>query len=197
VYDYRDAPIPLIVMSLLKGGTLGKFMSEEAPLRPRRVIAVLREVASALDHIHSSGFIHRNVTPQNIFLTEDGVAKLIDFGIAGMPTAGETAGLRVDHRGDIWSLAVVGFEMLAGRHPFPGDSLMERFARVIQEPVPSLFQSKPELPPACDVIFARALARNPDDRYPSAGEFADALTAVFPPAPGLLSKLLGKARTTR
>ena len=166
---------------------MGTYAGPRRSLQGSKAVNVLRPVARALDHIHDSGFVYRNVAPHHILLTERALSdpryseevKLVDLRAAGMIPTREVAGPRVDHRSDIWSLAVVAFEMLTGRHPFPANNLMARYFKITHGPVPSPRQLNPELPPACDGVFARAFAKDRDERYSSASAFVDALTEAL------------------
>ncbi|WP_280241083.1 serine/threonine-protein kinase [Nocardia abscessus] len=168
------------------------------PLAPVRAVEVIAQTAGALDAAHAAGLVHRDVKPGNILLHTSGFVYLIDFGIARAPdltsitasgsvvgTCGYMAPERftgsVDARSDIYSLACVLYEILTGSMPFgDGEPAQQMRAHLMAEP-PRASQVARGVPAALDTVIARGMAKNPDERYPSAGELAAAARAVMGP----------------
>jgi len=186
-----------MVMEWIDGRLLRDVLSEEGTLAPRRALPIALAICDALDHIHGSGVVHRDLKPENIMIHADGSVKIIDFGIAAqagsrrltfgnfsrrMGTADYVApeqvkGKRGDARTDIYSLAVIVYEMLTGQTPFPGsNALVVLNSRLVNDPVPPR-EANPELSPGLEAVLLRALERDPAQRYASARDFADALSA--------------------
>ncbi len=178
-----------IAMELLQGTTL-KDWSRKPNLMPfQQVLPILATVAEAMDYAHQQGVVHRDIKPANIMLTDDEVVKIMDFGIAKMATSSKTqtnivmgtptymspeqiAGKKVDGRSDIFSLAVVMFELLTGRPPFMADNVSALLFAIAHRPHPSLKAIRPDLPPILKDVLDRALHKDSVHRYRRAGEFA-------------------------
>jgi serine/threonine-protein kinase len=163
--------------------------------------AILRQAADGLDHAHnlcdsagkSVGLVHRDVSPSNLFVTDAGTVKVLDFGVAKSQDAlarthtgalkGKYAymspehvvGHPVDRRSDVWSLGVVLYELLTAQRLFWRDSEYKMFQAIIEEPIPSLIQRRPGLPPRVAQVADRALSRDPRLRFASAREMGEAL----------------------
>jgi serine/threonine protein kinase len=186
---------PFIVMEYLPGGTLGE-RTRKQPVAPDAALAWLGQAAEALDSAHGVGIVHRDVKPPNLLFDERDDLAVADFGIAriaddsdsGMTATGTvlgTAGYLAPEQAlgqpagpasDLYSLGAVGYELLTGQRPFQRASDTAEAAAHINEPVPSVSERRPELPPAVDRVFERALAKDPGARYPSAAAFVGALT---------------------
>jgi serine/threonine protein kinase len=197
VYDFGEQEdLPYLVMRYMAGGSLtdrikkGHVSTEEA-------VAILRPIASALDYAHSKGVVHRDVKPSNILFDKSGDAYLSDFGIVrlaeatvsftGSAVIGTAAymspeqaqgGAELDGRSDVYSLGVVLYEMLAGDVPYKGETPTQQLIAHILEPVPRISQVNADVSPEVETVLMRALAKNRDDRYPTAGALVDALEAA-------------------
>lgn len=178
-----------IAMELLQGTTLTQWSRKPNLLALEQVISILATVAEAMDYAHQQGVVHRDIKPANIMLTTDRVVKIMDFGIAKMATSSKTqtnivlgtpmymspeqiAGKKVDGRSDIFSLAVVMFELLTGRPPFIADNVSALLFAIAHTPHLSVRALRPDLPPAIKEVLDRALHKDPVHRYRRAGEFA-------------------------
>jgi serine/threonine-protein kinase len=194
VYDYgTDADgSQFIVMQLVEGDTLATLLRERGHLETDDAVRIALGVASALEAAHRRGLVHRDVKPGNILLTDDGDVKVTDFGIAravseaSMTVTGTTLGSvhyfspeqargdEVTGASDVYALGIVLYEMLTGRRPFEGDSAAGvALKRLNEDPAPpSAFRP---VPTGLSAIVMRALQREPADRFPDAGSFAEAL----------------------
>jgi TolB-like protein/Flp pilus assembly protein TadD len=193
-------------MPFVQGESLRQRLVREKQLPVEEALRLTRDVAEALTHAHTHGVVHRDIKPENILL-EGGRAIVADFGIArAVDAAGgerltetglalgtpaymspeQSAGQReVDGRSDIYSLACVLYEMLAGEPPFTGPTAQVILARHSLDPVPSLRTARRTVPPGMEQAVVKALAKVPADRYLTAAEFADALTRpAVAPRPG-------------
>jgi serine/threonine-protein kinase len=198
------------VMPFVRGESLRHRLKSGGKLPVRDAVRILIEVADALAYAHRQGIVHRDIKPENILL-EEGHAVLADFGVAraivaartvnasdggnltgtgmsvGTPTymspeqaAGDS---HVDARADIYALGLVGYEMLAGQHPFGGSgSVQSMVVAHLTEPAPPVAKLRADTPPAVNAAIARALAKTPDERFRTAEEFRDALEAAPPGA---------------
>ena len=184
-----------IVMRLIDGPTVETLLRDRGPLPLGQALRIATETAEALEVAHDRGIVHRDVKPANILIDADGDVHVADFGIAraagdgGATTSGvvigsphyvspeQVLGADVTPASDIYSLGIVLYEMLTGRRPFDGQSpaaIALRFAPPGGPPPPSAVNQL-GIPGDLDPIVMRALARRPEDRYPSAAELAVAL----------------------
>ncbi|MDQ3812052.1 MAG: serine/threonine protein kinase [Chloroflexota bacterium] len=197
VHDFGqdERGVPYLVVEYVEGATLADLM--DRGLDDVRVPNLLEQVAAGLDYAHSRGVIHRDVKPGNVLLTEDGRCVLADFGLAwiregahltmtggviGTPeymSPEQASGDRVDHRTDVYALGVMLFEMLTGERPFTAADPLGVLLKHVQAPVPSVRSLRPDLPDAVDRVVGRALAKDPNERYQSAGELARAFGLAF------------------
>jgi serine/threonine-protein kinase len=178
-----------IAMEMLQGTTLKQWSRKPNLLPLEKVIPILATVAEAMDYAHQQGVVHRDIKPANIMLTTEEVVKVMDFGIAKMATSSKTqtnivlgtptymspeqiAGKKVDGRSDIFSLAVVMFELLTGRPPFTADNVSALLFAIAHTPHLSVKAIRPDLPPTIKTVLDRALQKDPVHRYRRAGEFA-------------------------
>jgi serine/threonine protein kinase len=183
--------IQYIAMRFVPGGTLAGVLAASGTLSPRRAAGFISPVASALDAAHAAGLVHREVKPANILVDSrrDGREHpyLTDFGIGALTAPGhfvgtpdyaapeQAGGLPVDGRADQYALACVAFEALTGRVPFKRDLPAAVLYAHVSTPPPAATSFRPDLPPGVDDVLAKAMAKDPDDRYPSCADFADAL----------------------
>jgi len=214
-FDTTEAGEPYLVMELLSGESLATRLERERCLPIADAVRIAHQVSSGLAAAHAANIVHRDLKPANIFLTpvagEGALVKLLDFGISkragagkgltgeydilGTPdymapeqALGKTA--HVDHRGDQYALAVIAYEMLAGRTPFAGDDVMDVLRQVISAEPPPIEQLAPHVPSETGDVLRRALSKDPEQRFPSIGEFSAALlrasgTSLPPPVDGL------------
>jgi len=191
-----DADTEAIVMELVPGRTLRDRLDEDRPIDPWQAAALAAQVAEALEAAHQAGLVHRDVKPANVLLSSEGRVKVADFGIAkAMAEADLTQpglmvgtakylapeqvrGEGVDPRTDVYSLGVVLYEMLCGRPPFSADTdAATALARLTSEPLRPR-QVRPSVPKALEEVVCRAMARQPEERYPSASAMRAALLAA-------------------
>ena len=203
VHDYGEQDGQLyIVMSYMPGGSLADRLLR-GPMAPQQAAEVLRRVAGALDAAHQKGIVHRDVKPANILFDSARNAYLADFGTARWADlAGEETMTRLtqhgqligtpaymspeqvhgkrdlDGRTDIYSLGVVLYEMLCGSLPFEGETPMQLAMKHILDPVPDVRAERGDLPTGIETVLDRALAKEPDARYATAGGMAQALAAA-------------------
>ena len=193
IHHYGEIDGRLYVdMRLIAGRDLGTVLAG-GPLEPARAVRIIDQVAKALNAAHKVGLIHRDIKPSNILLDDDDFAYLIDFGIARaaddtrMTKSGNTIGTfayiaperldiqtEEDTRADIYSLACVLYEALTGKPPFPGATPAQLIAAHLNAPPPRPSTTQPHLPAAVDEVIATGMAKDPDQRYATTVELADA-----------------------
>ena len=196
---------PYLVMELLRGESLARRLARTPRLHPGAVLALVQQIAEALDAAHAAGIVHRDLKPENIFLcgpSEAPKLKVLDFGVAkftdalaagGGATASNTlvgtprymspeqarASRTLDGRSDLWALGILAYEMLTGRHPFEGEAIAELLVAILTHPISPPTALRPALPVAVDGWCARALARNRADRFASGHALADAFATAL------------------
>ena len=195
IYDVEELPDGrvFLAMAFCDGETL-KERLERGVIPTTEAVRLAAQIARGLARAHQAGIVHRDVKPGNIMVTTDGDAKLLDFGIAkasggvDMTRTGTTVGTvaymapehvrggTADARSDVWSLGVVLYEMLAGRHPFTGGDNYELLTAIVERPVPPL---PSDVPPPLAGIVSRALDRNANGRFATAGEMASTLEQLL------------------
>jgi serine/threonine-protein kinase len=193
---------PFIVMEHLEGESLADRLSREGRLSLADTSRVVTHVARALSRAHDAGIIHRDLKPANVFLVrndDEEVAKVLDFGIAhvqrtdtlggSVATTGAVVGTpqymspehigaqAVDHRTDLWAMAVMAFECVTGRRPFDATEIGPLVLQICTYPIP-VPSEVANVPAAFDTWFARATRRAPDERFQSARELADELRQI-------------------
>jgi serine/threonine protein kinase len=203
IYEYGEqGDIAYLVMPYVTGGTLRQLLEKRGKLSLAEAVPIIEQAAAGLDSAHAQGIIHRDLKPGNILFHADGRVLLADFGLAKLvkdaqefDSNGQTAltsagtiigtpeylspeqgtGKLVDPRTDIYSLGIVIFQMLGGQVPFSGASPVAVAIKHALEEPPSLTQMNPAILPSVEAVVRKAIAKNPDDRYNSAGELAHAL----------------------
>ena len=206
VYDFGEGGPGLVYLAMeyVPGRTLSALLEAAGPLAPQRAAMLLRQIASGLDAAHKLGIVHRDLKPDNILVVRDDdgseQVKVVDFGIAkamdsrtqGVTRTGlvvgtalymspeQVSGHVIDRRSDVYALGLVAFVLLTGKLPFPGDTAEEAMIRRLTERPQTLAEAAPETawPAGVQAVMDRALAREIADRFPSASEFAAALTAA-------------------
>lgn len=175
--------------------TLRSFRKEDKLLPVRQLLHYIRQCADALDYAHSQGITHRDVKPANLLLTTGGDIKIADFGIAVRKTSDKTAttkgfgsplymspeqasGAKISAHTDMFSLGVVLYELLTGVHPFQANTMPALFKNIVSESPRPLSHYRDGLPEALEMIVARALQKEPEDRYKNCAELAKALSEV-------------------
>jgi len=199
VHDYGETELDgegrtaFLVMELVNGEPLNSVLKRTGRLSLRHALDMLEQTGRALQVAHSTGLVHRDVKPGNIMITPTGQVKITDFGIAKAVDAApvtqtgmvmgtaqyiapeQALGQDATAASDVYSLGVVGYEVLSGRRPFTGDGALTVAMKHIKEPPPPL---PAELPPNVRELIEITLAKNPGMRYRSGGPFADAVAAV-------------------
>ena len=189
IYDVGET---WFVMEYLEGTTLASLLSDRHKLPLDEALGLFGPLADAIDYAHRSGIVHRDIKPGNVMVLADGRPKLMDFGVARLESSIATAsghffgspsymapeqvsGGAVTPRADLFSFAVLAYEVLTGRRPFEGDSITAVMYKVVHEEAPPPRQWDFELPMSYDAIFRKALAKAPDKRFPDAASLVAAL----------------------
>jgi serine/threonine-protein kinase len=209
--DELETGAPYMVMEFLSGHDLAHVLFEEDQLESRTAIDYVLQACEAVAEAHSLGIIHRDLKPANLFLTHrpDGspLVKVLDFGISkaispdsgsqgksltapqsllGSPAYMSPEQVRrpkaVDTRTDIWSFGAILYELLTGELPFRGDTALSVLAAVVSDPVPSLRERRPDISPDLEAVVFKCLEKDPDARYQTVADFAQALAPHAPPS---------------
>jgi serine/threonine protein kinase len=198
---------PYIVSELLDGETLRERMAGGA-LPQRKAIDYALQIATGLAAAHEKGIVHRDIKPDNVFITADGRVKILDFGLAKLTSSDSTAsqtevptrkvntdpgtvmgtmgymspeqlkGQHIDHRSDIFSFGAILYEMLSGKRAFRGDSMAETMSAILREDPPDLSETNRTVSPALERLVHHCLEKNPAERFHSARDLAFALESV-------------------
>ena len=207
VYDVgKEGNIHFIVMELIEGKVLSEVIKEKGRIEYKEAISIIRQVASALSLAHKNQIIHRDIKPHNILITNTGVAKLADFGIAKAVSAAtivggnnkimgsvhyfspeQARGSYVDERSDIYSLGIVLYEMLTGKVPFDGDNPVSIALMHINDPMPSVTKEVPGIPPQLEKIVNKATEKYQSNRYKDVDEMIRDLDDIE-----FITKVMGK-----
>ena len=194
VHDYGEHNgLPYIVIRYMDGGSVAELLLH-GPLSPQRALHIVEQIAPALDYAHQKGVLHRDLKPSNILLDANGDAYIADFGIArilgenapSLTTSGvvgtpsymspeQAQGHELDGRSDVYALGVVLFEMLTGQRPFEGETPYSVAVKHVTEQPPSACKLNPALPPSVERVLYKALEKDPDRRFQTATELAQAL----------------------
>jgi serine/threonine-protein kinase len=206
VYEADEADgFLFIAMRFVHGGDLRTVLDREGALSPERAAEFISPVASALDAAHAAGLVHRDIKPANIlvdaregrpdhvYLSDFGIVKAVVstvtltgpvfIGTADYAAPEQIDGKAVDGRTDQYALACVAYQLLTGTVPYDREQAMAVMVAHLYAPPPSLMARRPDLPGAADKVLAKGMAKSPDQRYASCGEFADALREALGLAP--------------
>src|SRR5437588_422102 len=198
---------PYIVSELLEGETLRDRMAGAA-LAQRKAIDYGLQIAKGLAAAHEKGIVHRDIKPDNIFITNDGHVKILDFGLAKLTSAAhgtsqtevptrkvntdpgtvmgtmgymspeQLKGQQIDHRSDIFSFGAILYEMLSGKRAFRGDSMAETMSAILREDPPDLSETNKTVSPALERVVRHCLEKNPEERFHSARDLAFAIESL-------------------
>ncbi|HXD41534.1 MAG TPA: serine/threonine-protein kinase [Ramlibacter sp.] len=223
VYDSdRDGDVAFLVMEYIQGDDLKHHLDQGKRYSLEQSLKMLRDLLSALEYAHKHGIVHRDIKPANLLIEPGGRVKLTDFGVARMQDSGDATrtqgnmigtlkymspeqvqGFKTDARSDLFSVGVVLYQLLTDTRPFDGDNDFSIIHQIIEQtPVPPS-SINPRLPPAIDAVVARALAKDREQRFATARDFASALqsatrraqdaTVVPPPNPSKKAEGAGAA----
>ena len=199
IYDADEADGTLfIAMRYVDGSDLKQVIRSEGQLDADRTAAIIGQVASALDAAHTLGLVHRDVKPSNVLLTPEDHVYVSDFGltkralsVSGLTATGQLVGTidyvapehikgdAVDRRADVYSLGCMVYECLSGHPPYPRDLEVGVLWAHVEEPPPKVTDERPELLPEVDDVIASAMAKDPNERTPAAGEVATGLRSAL------------------
>ena len=191
IYDIgKSDRVAYMAMELLEGDELRAILSTGQPVPAVQALDVASQVAEGLSYAHERHIVHRDIKPANVMVVRDGLVKITDFGIARMRTNDvktmtgmilgspkymspeQVAGKRADHRSDLFSLGVVLHEMLTGQAPFQADTVHGLMYQTLNSTPTAPSSRNPELPEIVDLIVAKALSKNVEERYQSAADIA-------------------------
>src|SRR5450631_4246257 len=197
IYDFgEDGGVWFIAMEFIKGRELKEYFEANERFSIDDIVRIMSQMLDALDYSHRQGVIHRDIKPANVFLIEDGSVKVADFGIAHIDSSSLTQvgtvlgtpsymspeqimGLPVDGRSDLFSAGVILYQFLTGERPFSGSAATTMQKVLREDPLPPSSLNVPA-PLEMDAIMRKALAKRPEDRFQSAGEFAAAIRVAVP-----------------
>jgi eukaryotic-like serine/threonine-protein kinase len=194
VYDFGEIDqVAYIAMELLHGSDIQKVIDRRLEIPLAKKLDAMAQVCEALAYAHRNGIVHRDVKPSNLFVVDSKCTKVLDFGIARLPSSMLTGAGRIlgtpnymapeqilgkqsDARADLFSAAVVFFELLVYSHPFKSDQIPQR---IVDGEPDSLFDHDPKLPILLERVLQRAMAKDPEQRYRTGSEFAGDLRAIL------------------
>ena len=200
IYDFgEEAGAWFIAMEFVKGRELKECFEANERFTTASIVRIMSQILEALDYSHRQGVIHRDIKPANIFMLSDGSVKVADFGIAHIEASNLTQvgavmgtpaymspeqimGLPVDGRSDLFSAGVILYQFLTGERPFSGSAATTMQKVLKEDPLPPSSLNV-QAPLEMDVIVRKALAKRPEDRFQTAGEFAAAIRAAVPAMP--------------
>jgi len=207
IYDFGETDGHLfIAMEFIQGADLEHLLTHHAPISLAAKLDIIIDVLNGLSYAHRRGIVHRDIKPANIRVDDEGHARIMDFGVARLSTSNLTStgvmmgtpnymapeqisGEAVGPSVDLFSVGAVLFELLTNMKPFQGDTLHSVLFKIVSETPPSLHTLQPSLPSALNEIVQKGMAKDPEQRYRSAAEFANALSAIRAP--------LGAARVSK
>jgi len=193
IYDVgNEGILQYIAMEYLEGQTLENMIRRKVKFNYKIIAQMITQICSALDYAHAQGIVHRDIKPANLMVLSDYTIKVMDFGIARVDSSSMTRtgvamgtpnyispeqlqGKPVDHRTDIFSLGVVMYEMLVGRRPFRGENLTSLIYNIVNTEPEAPSSIDKSVPNILDRVIARALKKNPEERYQKAGEIVTGL----------------------
>ena len=196
VYEYgEDGDLAFIAMELVEGHTLAELIEQQIHLTLEEVSNLMIKVLEALHYAHSKGVVHRDVKPSNIMRTDSSDVKIADFGIAriesskltqhgtvigtpGYMSPEQLMGQQVDYRSDIFSCGILLYELLTGESAFSSTNTTSTMYKVVHTELPPASKICPTVPVSFDLVLAKALAKNPEERFGSAQAFAQAIKAI-------------------
>ena len=205
-----------IAMEYVEGESLKKLIANKVLAMPD-VVRIVKRCADALTEAHVAGVIHRDVKPENIVVTKRGV-KMLDFGIAKLMDAlpddagnltsdgtvigtpdymspEQALGKPIDHRSDIFSLGVVLYEAMTGRHPYAANSVTETLVNIVTREAPDIATLRPDAPPPLVAIVEKAMKKKPEERYETAKQMASALNKIYPANSSAMFPVIRDANT--
>ena len=196
---YRDDNDLLMVMEFVRGETVHELSERLGALAAPQAAHLAMQVLDALSHAHRAGVVHRDLKPANLMVTEMGIVKVMDFGIArvlgtehftqggymmGTPAymaPEQVLGGEIDGRADLYAVGVVLYRLLSGQLPFSADTAIAMVQKQVNEPPTPITQFQPDLPLWCARVLNRALSKSPGDRFQTADEFRTALLSAVQP----------------
>ncbi|MFC4617296.1 Stk1 family PASTA domain-containing Ser/Thr kinase [Camelliibacillus cellulosilyticus] len=200
IYDIgEEDDLYYIVMEYIDGVTLKTYINEYAPLPSENAVYILKQIASAIEHAHQHGIVHRDIKPQNILIDEQDHVKVTDFGIALAMTSAtitytnsimgsahylspeQAKGGKATIKSDVYAFGIVMYEMLTGQLPFPGDTPVTVALKHLNDPYVLPRELMPAIPQSLENIIIKSLAKNPDQRYETMGDVYDDLSTALDP----------------
>src|SRR6476661_4100768 len=196
---YRDDNDLLMVMEFVRGETVHELSERLGAVAAPQAAHLVMQVLDALSHAHRAGVVHRDLKPANLMVTEMGIVKVMDFGIArvlgtehytqggymmGTPAymaPEQVLGGEIDGRADLYAVGVVLYRLLSGQLPFSADTAIAMVQKQVNESPTPITQFQPDLPPWCERVLSQALAKSPADRFQTADEFRAALMSAVQP----------------